>query len=116
MFRHVITVIDAVVAPVDQRKVPLPVAVNVVDGVVQFNARPLLFEMDAPGKVLSNVVVALAVDVHPFSPVTVTVNVPAVFTVIEAVVAPVDQRKVPLPVAVNVVDGVVQFNARPLSL
>ena len=74
------------------------------------------YEIDAPGKVLSNVVVTLAVDIHPFSPVTVTVNVPAVFTVIEAVVAPVDQRTFRYQLLLSVVDGVVQFNARPLSL
>ena len=53
---------------------------------VQTCALPIL---DAPGAVLSSVVVTLAVDVQPFAPVTVTVHVPAVVTVIEAVVAPV---------------------------
>ena len=71
---------------------PLPLAVNVVPGIVQFNARPLLLLILAAGAVLSSVVVALAVAVHPLAPVTVTVNVPAVLTVIEAVVAPVDHK------------------------
>jgi hypothetical protein len=59
---------------------------------VQLNARPLLFAMNAPGAILSNVVVTLAVEVQPLAPVIVTVNVPAVLTVIEAVVAPVDHK------------------------
>ena len=48
-------------------------------------------------KYCPSVVVTLAVDIHPFAPVTVTVNVPAVVTVIDAVVAPVDHEEVPLP-------------------
>jgi hypothetical protein len=59
---------------------------------LQLNASPLLFDMDAPGAILSNVVVTLAVEVQPLAPVIVTVNVPAVLTVIEAVVAPVDHK------------------------
>ena len=51
-----------------------------------------MFAIEAPGKVLSSVVDTLAVDVQPLVPVTVTVNVPAVETVIAAVVAPVFQR------------------------
>ena len=70
----------------------MPLAVNVVFGIVQFNARPLLLLIVAPGAVLSNVVVTLAADVHPLAPVTVTLNVPAVLTVIDAVVAPVDHK------------------------
>ena len=68
-----LTVIDAVVAPVDHRNVPLPLAVKVVDGVVQFKARPLLFDIDAPGTVIFWVIVMLAVEKHPLAPVTVTV-------------------------------------------
>ena len=70
----------------------MPLAVKVVDGMVQLKSSPLLFAIDAPGNVLSKVVATLAVDVQPLAPVTVTVNVPAVFTVIAAVVAPVFQR------------------------
>ena len=70
----------------------MPVAVNVVEETVQLRSRPLLFAIEAPGKVLSSVVDTLAVDVQPLVPVTVTVNVPAVETVIAAVVAPVFQR------------------------
>ena len=84
-------------------------------GVVQLNAKPLSFVIDAPGTVLSSVVVTLAVDWQPPVPVTVTVKMPAVLTVIEADVSPVDHAKLPLPVAVKIVDGVVQVSARPLS-
>jgi hypothetical protein len=58
--------------------VPPPLAVNVVLGIVQLKAKPLLFVIATVGIVLSKVVVALAVAVQPFGLVTVTVNVPAV--------------------------------------
>ena len=61
-------------------------------GVLQSSAKPLLLLMAAVGALPSKVVVALAVDVQPFEPVTVTVNVPAVLTVVAAVVAPFDHR------------------------
>jgi hypothetical protein len=64
----------------------------VVLGVLQSSAKPLLFDIAAVGVVLSKVVVALAAAVHPFEPVTVTVNVPAVVMLVEAVVAPFDHR------------------------
>ena len=86
------TVIDEVVAPVFHRKDPLPLAVKVVEGMVQLKSRPLLFAIEAPGSVLSSVVEAVAEDVQPLAPVTVTVNVPDVDMVMAAVVAPVDQR------------------------
>jgi hypothetical protein len=82
----------------------------------QLIASPSLLVMVAPGAILSNVVVTLAVEVQPLAPVIVTVNIPAVLTVIEGVVAPVDHKKVPLPLAVKVVAGVLQLNARPLLL
>ena len=85
----VVTVIEAVVAPVLHKYVPPPLAVSVVLGTAQVSAKPLSLEMDAFGVVLSNVVVTLAVAVQPFAPVTVTVHVPAVVTVMDAVVAPV---------------------------
>ena len=58
----------------------------------QLNTNPLSFAMDAVGSELSRVVVALAVEVQPFEPVTVTVNVPAVLTEVAAVAAPFDHR------------------------
>ena len=70
----------------------MPLAVKVVDGMVQFKSSPLLFAIEAPGKVLSSVVLTEATEVQPLAPVTVTVNVPAVETVMAAVVAPVFQR------------------------
>ena len=61
-------------------------------GVLQSSAKPLLLAIAAAGVVLSKVVVALAVDVQPFEPVTVTVNVPAVVTFVAAVVAVFDHK------------------------
>lgn len=65
-----------------------PVAVKLMDMVVQFNS-VVLDEIAAVGTTLSKVVVAEVVAVHPLLPVTVTVKVPAVVVVIAAVVAPV---------------------------
>lgn len=48
--------------------------------------------MDAVGAVLFSVVVADAVAVQPLLAVTVTVKVPAVLTVVAAVVAPLLQE------------------------
>ena len=59
---------------------------------MQLSASPLSFVMAATGVVLSRVVVTLADEVQPLAPVTVTLKVPAVLTVIDAVVAPVDHR------------------------
>ena len=67
-----------------------PLAVKVVFGTLQLNAKPLLFVIVTLGAVLFKVVVALDVDVQPFEPVTVTVNVPAV------VIAPDDAALAPL--------------------
>jgi hypothetical protein len=85
----VLTVMDEVVAPVLQLYVAPPLAVKVVDGVAQVNASPLLLLMDADGAVLSSVVLTLVLAVQPLLPVAVTVKVPAVLTVMDAVVAPV---------------------------
>ena len=67
----------------------------------------------AVGAVLSIVVVTAADEVQPFVPVTVTVYVPADETIIAAVVAAFDHKYVPLPLAVSVVDGIEQLNAKP---
>jgi hypothetical protein len=87
----VLTVIAAVVAPVDQRydvppeavSVTLPPAQKVVgpDGV-----------MVAVGSGLTVTVCDAGAELQEFASVTVTVYVPEVDTVIAAVVAPVDQR------------------------
>ena len=55
---------------------PLPLAVSVVDGTEQLNAKPLLLVIEDPGAVMSCVTDIDAVDVHPLLPVTVTVYVP----------------------------------------
>jgi NADH:ubiquinone oxidoreductase subunit K len=68
----------ATAEPLLHKYVPPPLAVNVVLGIVQLKAKPLLFVIATVGIVLSKVVVALAVAVQPFGLVTVTVNVPAV--------------------------------------
>jgi hypothetical protein len=111
----VLTVMAAVVAPVDQRydvppeavSVTLPPAQNVVgpDGV-----------MVAVGSGLTVTVCDAGAEVQEFASVVVTVYVPDVDTAMAAVVAPVDQRydvppeavSVTLPPAQNVVgpDGV----------
>ena len=72
----------AVVADVDHANVPLPLAVSVVDGIEQLNAKPLLFAIEAPGAAISCVMLIDDVDVQPLAPVTVTVYVPG--AVIEA--------------------------------
>ena len=64
---------------------------SVVDGMVQFNAGPLLLLITAFGAALSSVVVAEVEEVQPLAPVTVTENDPAVETVMDGVVAPVLQ-------------------------
>ena len=61
-------------------------------GVLQSSAKPLLLAMDAVGVVVSKVVVALAVAVQPSDPVTVTINVPAVVTIVAAVLALLDHE------------------------
>jgi hypothetical protein len=58
----------------------------------QLSPKPLLLLIAAVGALPSKVVVAFAVDVQPFKPVTVTVNVPAALTVAAAVVAPFDHK------------------------
>ena len=52
---------------------PLPLAVSVVDGIEQLNAKPLLSAIDAPGTAMFCVTDIDDVDVQPLAPVTVTV-------------------------------------------
>ena len=61
-------------------------------GIEQLNANPLLLLIVTVGTVLSSVVVALFVALHPLAEVTVTVNMPASLTVMAGVVAPVDHE------------------------
>jgi hypothetical protein len=106
------TVIDCVVAPVDQR---LPVAdedVSVMVLPVQKVAGPLI--VGVGGSAFDATAKAADVALQPFAPVTVTVKEPAAETVIDWVVAPVDQR---FPVAdeeVSVMGAPAQIEAGPL--
>ena len=84
------TVIDCVVAPVDQR---LPVAEDEARVMVvpaQNDAGPLM--VGVAGAAFAVTAKAAEVALHPLALVAVTVNEPAAETVIDCVVAPVDQR------------------------
>ena len=83
----VLTVMLAVLAPVDQAYVPPPPAVSVVLEPAQKDNVP---EMVGEGTGFT-VTVREAVPVQPFALVAVTVYVPAAATDIAAVFAPVDQ-------------------------
>jgi hypothetical protein len=63
----------------------------VVDGVVQLKASPLLLLILAVGAELLSVVVTDDDAVQPLEPVTVTVKVPAVVTLMDSVEDPVLQ-------------------------
>ena len=90
-------------------------AERLIEETLQFNSVvPVLLVIPAVGAVVLRVVVAEAVAVQPLLPVTVTVNVPAALTVMAEVVAPVFHSYAVPPLAVKVVDGVVQFSASPL--
>jgi len=106
------TLIEDVVAPVDHRYVLYPEpAFNIVELPKQNVVVPL---MDGVGLELT-VVVALVLPVHPLALVTVTVKAPAVDTLIEDVVAPVDHRYVLYPEpAFNVVELPEQNVVAPL--
>ena len=86
-----LTVIAAVVAPVDQRYDTPPDAVRVTLPPAQNVVAPLGV-MVAVGNEFTVTVCDAGVDVQPFASVVVTVYVPLELTLIAAVVAPVDQR------------------------
>jgi hypothetical protein len=101
-------VIDCVVAPVDQT---LPVADDEVSVIVlpaQKDAGPLM--VGAAGAGLAATANGADVAAQPLALVTVTVYEPAVETVIDCVVAPVDQR---LPVADEEVSVMVAPGQKP---
>ena len=108
------TVIDGVVAPVDQR---FPVAaddVRVAEVPAQNEAGPLTVGVGTA--VLVATILAADVAEQPAASVTVTVNEPAADTVIDCVAAPVDQR---FPVAEDEVRVIVpppQMLAGPLMV
>jgi hypothetical protein len=107
-----VTTIDCVVAPVDQR---FPVAeedVSVMLAPPQNDAGPVMVGVAGAG--LAETTFAADVALHPFASVTVTVKLPAAETVIDGVVAPVDQT---LPVAeeeVSVMGTPAQNEAGPV--
>jgi hypothetical protein len=87
-----IAAVDELPNPLLHEYEPVPVAVNEIDVRLQFSSvLPVLLVIPAVGAVLSSVVLTLALAVHPLLPVAVTVKVPAVLTVMDAVVAPVLQ-------------------------
>ena len=62
-----------------------------MDGVVQLTTVVAGELIPAVGAVLSLVIVIDSVSVHPLAAVTVTVYVPSVVTLVDAVLSPVDQ-------------------------
>jgi len=62
------------------------------------------------------VLMEVASEIHPAEDFTLTLKVPDCFTTIEAVVAPVDQMKVPLPAAVNRTESPRQKVVGPLGV
>ena len=62
---------EAFVAPVFHKKVPVPVAVKLTVGLAQLIA-PLLGEIETVGVAKSPVTFAKATEVQPFAPVAVT--------------------------------------------
>ena len=98
--------------PLSQLYVPPPVAVMLIDVVVQVNSVVVGGVMPAVGAVRFCVIVMLSVSVQPLAEVTVTVYVPGAVTVALALVPnPLSQLYVPPPVAVKLIDVVVQVNS-----
>jgi hypothetical protein len=96
-----------------QETLPVPFAVNEMLVVVHVNTLETGGVIVTDGAVLFCVIVCVAVAVHPFVAVTVTVYVPEVVTFnvafVPSTAVPLDQEYVPPPVAVNEIVGVVQF-------
>ena len=110
-----LTVIAAVVAPVDQRYDTPPEAVSVTPPPAQNVVGPLGMIV-AVGNGLTVTVWLAGAEVQPFPSVVVTVYVPFVLTVIAAVVAPVDQRYDTPPEAVSVTLPPAQKVVGPLGV
>ena len=102
---------EGVPAPVDHKYVPPPVAVNVVE--LPWQKVRLGEEICATGIVFT-VMLWVAVDV-PQLVVAVTVNTPVVVTVIDGVVAPVDQLYEVPPEAVSITEPPKQNVVGPLA-
>ncbi|WP_461141635.1 hypothetical protein, partial [Spirosoma pomorum] len=110
-----LTVMEAVVAPVLQRTDPVPTAVSTAVGLAQLKVVELTL-MVSDGALWSAVTLTLEEVVQPLGAVSVTLYTPALLTVIEAVVAPVLQRTLPLPTAVSTAVGLAQVKAVELAL
>ena len=110
-----LTVIAAVVAPVDQRYDTPPLAVSVTLPPAQNVVGPLGVIV-AVGSGLTVTVRLAGTDVQPLASVVVTVYVPDVLTVVAAVVAPVDQRYDTPPDAVSVTLPPAQKVVGPLGV
>ena len=72
--------------------------------------------METVGVGLTVTVTGAEVPLHPNAFVALTVYVPELFTKIDAVVAPVDQRYVPPPDAVSVTSPPIQKLSGPLAV
>ena len=99
--------------PSDQEYVPPPVAVKLIVGFVQsIWVTPVLFVIPATGGEATFVIAIKSLAVQPFAAVTVTVYVPALETVKPAteltVEVPSDQEYVPPPVAVKLIEVLIQ--------
>jgi hypothetical protein len=110
-----LTVMEAVVAPVLQRTLPLPTAISTAVGLAQVKV-VLVGVIVNDGAVWSAVMLTLEAVVQPLGEVKVTLYTPALLTVMEAVVAPVLQRTLPLPTAVKLAVGLAQVKAVELAL
>jgi hypothetical protein len=92
-----------------QRTLPLPTAVSTAVGLAQVKAVELALIV-SDGAFWSAVTLTLEAVVQPLGAVKVTLYTPALLAVMEAVVAPVLQRTLPLPTAVSTAVGVAQVS------
>jgi hypothetical protein len=88
----VVTLIDCVVAPFDQRYEADAGAVSVTEPPAQNVVAPLVLITGVDGFALTVTVLAADVALQPLAFVTVTLYEPEVVTLIDCVVAPFDQR------------------------
>ena len=111
------TVLAAVVVLSLHRYVPPPVAVSEILVWEQVSSvEPVLLVIPAVGFDMSCVITTLSVSVHPLDLVTVTVYVPVDVRVLAAVVDALSQLYVPPPVAVTLIEVVLQVNSVVLVL
>ena len=113
--------VPTTLVPFDHEYVPPPVAVKLIEVVVQFNSVvPVLLVIEEAGGVEVCVMVMDAVPVHPLALVTVTVNDPGAVARYAADVlttlVPSDHEYVLPPVAVKLIDVTVEVNTVVLVL